>query len=125
MTSLRLVLFAALLIFLLSGCGTATQSPATPLLESMKGYELYSWQDGNEWKFSVLVGTNRLKTLDEITSPDTTLSIDELKSVLENIPAGQYVTWSAGESLAFPSEDIINQVEQICEEKGVILNIAK
>ncbi len=36
---------------------------------SMKGYELYSWQDGDRWYFSVLVGTNRNKTLDEIRSP--------------------------------------------------------
>ena len=91
----------------------------------MKGYELYSWQDGGQWKFSLLVGTNREKTLEEIKSTDFVLSsVDALTSQLEKIPAGQYITWSSKETLAFPPDDIIKQVEQTCEEEGLILNIA-
>jgi hypothetical protein len=91
----------------------------------MKGYELYSWQDGGQWKFSVLVGTNREKTVEEIKSADMVLSgVNELTSVLEKIPAGQYITWSARETLSFPPEDIRSQVEQVCQDKGLILNIA-
>ena len=48
----------------------------------MKGYELYSWQEGGQWKFSVLIGTNRKKTLDEIKSADVVLSgVDALTSL--------------------------------------------
>ena len=91
----------------------------------MKGYELYSWQDGSQWKFSLLVGTNREKTLDEIKSTDTALpSVDALKSKLEQIPAGQYIMWSSKETLSLPPDDIIKQIEQICRDEGLILSIA-
>ncbi len=121
----RSFLFAILLGALLSSCGTASQQAPTPLGESMKGYELYSWQDGYQWKFSLLIGTNREKTLDEIKSSDVVLStLDELKSKLEEIPSGQYVTWSSRESLSFPPDDIIQQIERTCKDEGLILTIA-
>ncbi|HEY5138531.1 MAG TPA: hypothetical protein VIJ25_04345 [Methylococcales bacterium] len=126
MKTVQSLLFAILLGLLLSGCGTAVQPTATELEKSMKGYELYSWQDGSQWKFSLLVGTNREKTLDEIKSTDTVLlGVDALKSMLEKVPSGQYVTWSSKETLSFPPDDIIKQVEQICKDKGLIMNIAK
>ena len=89
--------FFAVLLFgsLLAGCGAASSaSPVTPFAESMKGYELYSWQDGSTWKFSLLVGTNREKSLDEIKSADVVLSgVDALKTTLQKVPSGQYITW--------------------------------
>ena len=125
MKTIKAFLFAVLLGILLSGCGTASQPSATPLGESMKGYELYSWQDGSQWKFSLLVGTNREKTLDEIKSADVVLSgVDALQSKLEEIPAGQYVTWASKETLSLPPEDILKKVEQTCEDEGLILTIA-
>lgn len=124
MKIIRSFLFAVLLGSLLTGCGTATQATPTPLGESMKGYELYSWQEGGHWKFSVLVGTNREKTLEEIKSADVVLSsVDELTSTLEKIPDGQYISWSSRETLSFPPDDILRQVKQVCEDKGLILNI--
>ena len=91
----------------------------------MKGYELYSWQDGGQWKFSLLVGMNREKTLDEIKSADIVLSsVDALQAKLEEIPAGQYITWSTRETLSFPPDDIIQQVEQTCKDEGLILSVA-
>ena len=117
-------LLTVLFGILISGCGGSSQPSPTPLGESMKGYELYSWQEGNQWKFSLLVGTNREKTIEEIKSADILLSsVDELESVLETIPAGQYITWSSRETLSFPPEDVLNQVEQACEDQGLILNI--
>jgi len=125
MKTIRTLLFAILLGSLLSGCGMATQPTAAPFAESMKGYELYSWQEGGQWKFSLLIGTNREKTLDEIKSADVVLSgVDALTSTLEKIPTGQYITWSSKETLSFPPEDIRSQVEQVCKDKGLILNIA-
>ena len=125
MKTIKAFLFAVLLGVLLSGCETASQPSPTPLGESMKGYELYSWQDGGRWKFSLLVGTNREKTLDEIQSADIVLSgVDALKSRLEEIPAGQYVTWSSRDTLSLPPDDVLKQVEQTCEDEGLILTIA-
>lgn len=48
---------------------------------------------------------------------------DELTSVLEKIPAGQYITWSSKETLSFPPEDIRSQIEQVCQDQELILNI--
>src|SRR5262245_5555992 len=125
MKTLRAFLFVTLIGALLSGCGTASQPIATPLGESMKGYELYSWQDGNQWKFSILVGTNREKSIEEIKSAEVVLSgVDALKSKLEEIPAGQYITWSSKETLSLPPDDILKQVKQTCKNEGLILNIA-
>lgn len=125
MKTIRTLLFAILLGALLSGCGAASQPTATPFAESMKGYELYSWQDDGQWKFSVLVGTNREKTLDEIKSAEVVLSgVDALTSTLEKIPAGQYITWSSRETLSFPPDEIRSQVVQACKDQGLILNIA-
>ena len=91
----------------------------------MKGYELYSWQDGSQWRFSILIGTNREKTLEEIKSADVVLSsVDALISTLEEIPAGQYITWSSKETLSLPPDDIIQQVEQTCKDQGLILTVA-
>jgi len=120
-------LFAILLFgSLLAGCGAASsESPATPFAASMKGYELYSWQEGNKWKFSLLVGANRDKSLDEIKSADVVPSgVDALEAALQQMPAGQYITWSSKEMLSFPPQDIIEQVEKVCEDRGLILNRA-
>lgn len=115
-----------LLAVFLSGCKTGVQPAATLPAESMKGYELYSWQEGGRWKFSLLIGTNREKTLDEIQSTDTALDgVEALRSALEGISSGQTITWSAREPLALPPEEILQQVEQICRDRGLLCNIAR
>ena len=126
MKTIHTFLLAILFGISLTACGAAeTQPAATPFPESMKGYELYSWQEGGKWKFSLLVGTNREKTLEEIQSAEVVVTgVEALTATLKQIPAGQYVTWSARESLALPPADILKQVEQICEEQGLILNVA-
>jgi len=125
MKAVKYLIFTVLFGSLLSGCGAASGAPPSPSPESMKGYELYSWQDGDQWNFSLLIGTNREKSLEEIKAADTALhSVDALASALEQIPSGQYITWSSRETLSFPTDDIIEQVKQRCEDKGLILNLA-
>ena len=126
MKKLRFVLCAILFALLAIAC-----QPTNPLVpesgvESMKGYELYSWEQDGAWYFSILVGTNREKALEEIQSSDATMKgMDELEAALKSIPAGQTVTWSAPEPLAFPPEDLIQQVEQICKDQGLELGVAR
>jgi hypothetical protein len=125
MKTVKYLMFAILVGSLLSGCGAASEPTVTPFPESMKGYELYSWRDGNQWNFSLLVGTNREKTLDEIKDTKTMLrGVDALTSALEQMPAGQYITWSSRETLSFPPADIIEPIEQVCRDQGLILNRA-
>ena len=125
MKTVKYLMFAILVGSLISGCGATSEPTITPFPESMKGYELYSWQDGNQWNFSLLVGTNREKTLDEIKDSKTVLrGVEKLTSALEQMPAGQYITWSSRDKLSFPPDDIIEQVKQSCEDKGLILNLA-
>jgi hypothetical protein len=109
------------------GSTTSWSTTASDLAAgSMKGYELYSWQDGDQWYFSVLVGTNRNKALDEIRSPGSTFkSLGTLEAALKTIPAGQWVTWLSGDTLAFPSGEVMAQVQQVCKDRGLQLNIAK
>jgi hypothetical protein len=93
---------------------------------SMKGYELYSWQDGDQWYFSVLVGTNRNKTLDEIRSPGSAFKgAEALEAALKTIPAGQWVTWFSGNTLAFPPDEVVAQVQQVCKDRGLNFNVTK
>ena len=125
MKAVNYLVYMILVGSLLSACGAASAPPPTPFPESMKGYELYSWQDGDQWNFSLLVGTNREKTLEEIKAADTALSgVDALTAALEQMPAGQYITWSSRDTLTFPPDDIIEQVKQISEDRGLILNLA-
>ncbi len=124
-SAIRSLLFVALLGLFISGCGVSAKPVSTLSTESMKGYELYSWQEGTQWNFSLLIGTNREKSLEEIKSAENILDFDALKTALEKIQAGQYITWYIKETLSFPPDDIIQQVEQICKDQGLILNIAK
>ena len=32
----------------------------------MKGYELYAWEEGGELRFTLITGTNRQKSLNEV-----------------------------------------------------------
>ena len=126
MNTLRMILCIALLVAFVTSC-----QPANPLVPqrdtaSMKGYELYSWGEDGQWFFSILIGTNREKTLEEIQSPDATLKgMEELQHVLESIPAGEFVTWISEENLAFPPDAIIQKVEQSCRDLGLELNLVR
>jgi len=93
---------------------------------SLKGYELYSWQDGDQWHFSLLVGTNREKSFAEISSPDSTLKgFEELRLAILELPPGQFVTLfpnTVGPSLP---ETVIRLVEQVCADQGLVLGKAE
>jgi hypothetical protein len=112
------------------------------LPHSMKGYELYSWQEGEVWHFTLVTGTNRNKTLEEITSTINmvkgwvnvhTIGSEALKSVLNKLPEGEFVFWSSGMgvtdtyqdqiNLAFPDESIIDNIRDYAKGCSLDLNI--
>lgn len=120
-------------------------SPASeaPLPGSMKGYELYSWQSNDEWYFTLITGTNRVKSLEEIQSGEDTVStdgwvrisvkgVDAIKSVLGRLPQHEEVFWLSGQQLeqaetqtqpvTFPPQQIVDDIRQYCEQQGVALH---
>lgn len=107
-----------------SGCGGTAEPDKT----SMKGWELYSWEGDGDWYFSVLVGTNRTKTVDEVHAPEARLDgIDALTPVLEGLAAGEWVTWWCPPwvegTVAFPPSELVEQVRRICEQQGLQLHV--
>jgi hypothetical protein len=84
-------------LFATPGCTSPSAAQHEALAASMKGWELYSWPvDGGAWRFALLGGTNRAKTVDEIREPGGELhGVDELLAQLDRLPAGEFVTWCA------------------------------
>ncbi|MCP4346042.1 MAG: hypothetical protein GY795_11020 [Desulfobacterales bacterium] len=73
---------------------------AIPLPHRMKGYELYSWSEENEWHFTLIYATNRTKSFEEIMSDEditdelgyakiTVRGADSIKAVMSKLPAGE------------------------------------
>lgn len=70
---------------------------------SFKGWELYVWPQGGDNYFSLLPGTNRLKTDEEI-SKAAVKGIDAIKPMLEELKVGEMV-FIHGKRLAAPPPD--------------------
>ena len=81
-------------------------SAVDELPHSMKGYELYSWSEDSQWHFTLITGTNRNKTLEEIISNEDVISeagwvqihvlgVDTIKTVLSKLPQGEEILWLA------------------------------
>ena len=99
---------------------------ALTISHSMKGYELYSWPEGNQWKYSLLVGTNATKSLTEVKSNAKAIIIvtgtDQIKQVLNKFPHGEQVSligqgwlqkaWAGKEigDLQLPPQPIIDEL---------------
>ena len=85
-----------------------------------KGMELYSWQDDSgDWVFAINIGTNRMKTIDEIKIQP--LGFDELKLAISKMAVGESVFWfnnvihSTAEQkndLAMPPKEITERLKQ-------------
>lgn len=126
---LRIAGLAALLISL----AAHGQTPHT----SMKGYELYSWKVKGHWYYSLLPGTNRLKSYEEITGPGVvTRDAAGLRSALQKLPRGEEVFWmsdapngadrsASGQTInvKHPSRNRIKGIKAICDKLGIKLSL--
>lgn len=76
------------------------------LPQAMKGYEVYSWsvEDTGKRRYTLVTGTNRSKTWEEISAPESTMTADgwvkitvegdgALQSLLDRVPKGDEVVW--------------------------------
>jgi hypothetical protein len=104
---------------------------------SMKGYELYGWKAKGKWHYSLLVGTNRLKTYEEITSnPAIRIGDTALKAELKKLPKGQEVFWMSDApsslkkpkpgqhiDIKLPSRKRIKSIKAYCNRLGIKLKL--
>jgi hypothetical protein len=108
------------------------------LPHSMKGYELYSWEVDNQWHFTLITGTNRTKTLEEITSGEDFISetgwvkvhvvgADAIKDVLSRIPQSELVFWcdelhigqATETNLKLTPEEVAEAIKEYAEQCGL------
>ena len=94
-----------------------TRSPMAvdELPHSVKGYEFYSWEEEGHWHFTLITATNRIKTLEEITSAVDFISetgwvkiqvagADAIKDVLSRLPEDESVFWCDEFHIGQPTE---------------------
>jgi hypothetical protein len=101
---------------------TVTSTPA----KSMKGWELYSWQMQGEWYFSLVAGTNRLKTLEEVSSPDVRVrGVDALKTELDELARGEQVFWLEQRvaGVVRPPDEMFESIQSYCAERDIRLEV--
>ena len=91
-----------LIIFILS-CNNPTEKEATKKFpdsadknivhqKSMKGFELYAWEKGGNIFFTLLRGTNRKKTSEEIyESKNTVEGVNAIENKINEIETGEYI----------------------------------
>ena len=108
------------------------------LPRSFKGYELYSWEEEGQWHFTLITGTNRIKTIEEITSKEDFISetgwvkiqvvgADAIKDVLSRLPEGESVFWcdelhigqSPETDLQLPPEEIADAIQEYANQCGL------
>jgi hypothetical protein len=93
-------------------------SPRGRTKTSMKGWELYIWQEGGDTNVSLMVGTNRLKSDEEITQA-AVKGLDAIKPKLDELKKGQHV-FVHGRRLAAPApEDQAKAVADYCRKIGL------
>jgi hypothetical protein len=103
-----------------AGVPGAGKAPATrqASLESMKGWELYIWQDQGETFCSLLRGTNRLKSDDEITKA-AVKGINAIKPKLDELKAGQWVTFSSRKLGDKAPQNAARELAEYCRTIGL------
>ena len=133
------------LIWILPGCSkdsTQIQEPTNQLdldkltfTHSMKGWELYSWPDGNDWNYSILTGTDRLKSYEEVTTNQVIVTgKDSLKMVLDKFPTDEMILWigrgwlercwgGGMHDLSLPPQEILDEISAYCTRKHLTLQI--
>lgn len=85
---------------------------------AFKGWELYVWQDDGETYFSLLLGTNRLKTDDEIAKT-AVKGIDAIKSKLDELKPGEFVFVGGKKLTEPPPKDQAAQVAEYGKKIGL------
>lgn len=95
---------------------------------AFKGWELYSWQEGTEWRYSLLPGTNRLKFESEIKNPKISRNLKEIEAEINQLACGEWLTWegrgrdqkpTANCSFAYPPRQTVLKLRALCARIGL------
>jgi hypothetical protein len=145
--ALRLTLVSAICI--VAGCSQSKTEPEAAgnlanlqVAHSMKGWELYTWPEASSWKFSFMQGTNRLKTLSEVTSSSSdavlirVTGVDSARMVLDRFPKGEAITligqgwlknmWQGQYGdLKLPPQTTIDELKSFATLKGLTFTVTK
>lgn len=127
------IFYTVLLTFAGSGGDGGAQTThvapgATRAQAHMKGYELYAWRVRGRWYFSLLVGTNRVKTRAEATSRASRLDgVESLKRSLRRLPAGAEVFWLTRRvpRMSVPPRELVEELRGYCRRHGVVLHVVE
>ena len=114
---------------------TSSMFDTLTIPHSIKGWELYTWPEGDDWKYSILSGTNRLKTYQEVTTNlIAVVGIDSLKILIDKFPVKEEIFWIGEDwlkniwgnnygNLSLPDTNTVNEVKKYFSLKGLVLNI--
>jgi len=151
-SALQTHIFIVVVSLIVSACNSSvsTSTPSaietTPLPHSMKGYELYSWSANNQWYFTLITGTNRLKSLEEIISNENIVTldgwvrisaqgVDSIQKVLSGLPQHEEIFWVSkqwleqaqiqADQITLPPQEIIDVIQEYCKQLGLDLLVSK
>jgi len=140
----KILVSVVLCLIILFGCSkdyAPIQGPTNELditnlefVHSEKGWELYSWFDGKAWNYSILQGTNRFKSLDEVKENKIwVIGEKKLMAVLKKLPKSDTVTWfgpvwlanwgTSYGNLELPPQEIIDKIKLFCEKINLNLQV--
>jgi hypothetical protein len=111
------------------------------LPHSLDGYEIYSWQQDNQWNYTLITGTDREKTTQEIVTANNTVTadgwvnihvvgLDALKAVLARVSHSDFISWVSGRpadsaqfgvTFAVPPADIVTAIKTYADRYGLNL----
>jgi hypothetical protein len=142
-TKYAIILFISFGVTLFSVCSKENNNndfnPDNLVLNhSIKGWELYSWENSNGWHYSLIAGTNSSKTFEQVIQNNIVVTGEtSFKKVLDKLPQGEEIVWIGEEwvkncwisnnndCFKLPPQNIINVISDYCHVKNLKLNITK
>ena len=117
-----IILTLLLVVFLANGClqEERAQKP------EFKGMELYSYvDDSGTIRYALLIGTNRIKSADEIIR--SSVSYKRLIKKIKSLAPKENISWVNNRpeniSLKYPDKATIGRIKSICKELDIKLHL--
>ncbi|KAF0109916.1 MAG: hypothetical protein FD147_1971 [Chloroflexi bacterium] len=101
-----------------------------------------SWKSGETWNFTLITGTNREKTFEELMKPGsqitkedfvkiTVTGIEQIKKVIDLMPADEQILWGGMDLtgqvpegtvyFTFPPQKLIDELVEYCKNRKITL----